>query len=184
MRAWIARAQASVLVESLWFVLHVALITGLYYVAPLRAALVRACTWMWSPAALPPSVKRVMLVALYLDVPIVRRACGQWGVARVFPGFLHEMAAGALKTTSFSMQVSCSHSPFCFVPSLGPRGPFLDELRPRMTFLGALEAATAAVTEDVQRCSEVGAAGRDLSALSFVVALRSKASSPHSLGRG
>lgn len=154
-RAWVDRARASVLVESLWFALHLALITALYYAAPLRTGLVRVCTWIWSPGALPPSAKRIMLVALYLDVPIVRRACGQWGIARVFPGFLNEMASGALKTTSFSMQVASSHSPFCFVPSLGPRGPFLDELRPRMGFLKDFEAATATIAAEMQSCNQV-----------------------------
>ncbi len=112
MRARVAGALSllSLLGDSLLHVAAVLLITSLYYISLLRRLV------LLLPVV--PFTKRVQLVALYLEVPIVRRAAALWGVADVFPGFMREMARGALRTTAFSMQPGVVRAPFCFVPSV------------------------------------------------------------------
>ncbi len=105
-----AAAFLGVVWDSAVFVAAVAAVTLLYYLAPLRRLVLRLPSH--------PVSKRLQLVALYLEVPIVRRAVVLWGVADVFPGFLRELSRGALRTTAFGMQPGVARAPFCFVPSL------------------------------------------------------------------
>jgi hypothetical protein len=102
----------SVLVDSFKHVVAIFVVTMLFYSAWLRRV-VRY--WLKSSVAW---CKRLQLVSLYLEVPIVRRSCLSFGVVNVFPQFLNELAFGALKTTSLGMQPGVVRAPFCFVPSL------------------------------------------------------------------
>ncbi len=102
----------SVVVDSFMHVVSVLLVTSLFCLSFLRRFV------LLLPRQNRPFLKRIQLVALYCEVPIVRRAVQQFGVATCFPQMINELSWGTLKTTVLSMQPGVVRAPFCFVPSL------------------------------------------------------------------
>jgi hypothetical protein len=98
-------------VDSLLHVFAVLLITTLYHVAWLRRVV------LLLPNTLPWS-KRLQLIAMYCQVPVVRRSVHQFGVSVVFPQMINEISFGSLKTSALGMQLGVVRAPFVFVPSL------------------------------------------------------------------
>ena len=124
------------LMSSVWFcsllhILSVVLLSCMFYLGLFRR-FVRA--FFSSGKDCSPLSKRLQLLSLYMEVPVVRREVVKWGVNRIFPGFIGELTQGSLRNTMWSMSKGVIRAPFVHIPSL-PKGPFLDDIRQKLDFL-------------------------------------------------
>lgn len=139
-----------VFIDTIIHILVLFTISIFYYFSIIRNISLYVILCIWHPSKFPSWVKRWSLIILYLDVPIVRKSIVQWGIARIFPGFIQECVVGTLKTTAFTMQTSSIHSPFLFIPSLRECGPFYhNRIRSKMPWLQPIEQATTAIAAEL-----------------------------------